>query len=305
MIVNTGLLTADAKSLFLNELSVAEQGLIYALLSTRIQSSKDSEKYRWLGTVPQMREWGTGRLAKGLRSESYDVENLKYEATLEVSRDELADDQTNQIRVRIQELARRAATHKDKLIASLLDSGATAGFNSYDGVTFFNASHVSGASGTQSNALTFDVATPASPTSAEMKAAIGQAIQQMATFKDDQGEPMMIGMGGLMTIVPPNMYQAAREALNASMIANTSNTLSGQADLRVFPFLSGTTKFYVCKTDGIVRPFIFQDREPLEFNAQAENSETEFQREVYLYGVRARYRMTYGYWQYAVQTTLN
>jgi phage major head subunit gpT-like protein len=36
--------------------------------------------------------------------------------------------------------------------------------------------------------------------------------------------------------------------------------------------------------------------------ALAENSEEAFKREKFLYGVRARYRMTYGYWQYAVRT---
>ena len=60
---------------------------------------------------------------------------------------------------------------------------------------------------------------------------------------------------------------------------------------------------YLLKTNGVVRPFIFQDREPLEFGSLAEESEEGFKREKLLFGVRARYRMTYGYWQYAVRTT--
>ena len=50
-----------------------------------------------------------------------------------------------------------------------------------------------------------------------------------------------------------------------------------------------------------MRPFIFQDREPVEFNALAEDSDEGFRREKFLFGVRARYRMAYGYWQYAVR----
>jgi len=81
-----------------------------------------------------------------LGNESYSIENLKYESTLEVDRDEVADDQTGQIRIRIAELAERAASHKDFLLSQLLINGETAGFNSYDGVSFFNDAHVSGSS---------------------------------------------------------------------------------------------------------------------------------------------------------------
>ncbi|HQE27629.1 MAG TPA: Mu-like prophage major head subunit gpT family protein, partial [Phycisphaerae bacterium] len=59
------------------------------------------------------------------------------------------------------------------------------------------------------------------------------------------------------------------------------------------------------KTDGVVRPFIFQDREPVEFGALTENSEEGFKREKLLFGVRARYRLTYGYWQFAIRTVFN
>jgi phage major head subunit gpT-like protein len=55
------------------------------------------------------------------------------------------------------------------------------------------------------------------------------------------------------------------------------------------------------KTDGVIRPFIFQDREPVEFTALTEDSDEGFRREKFLYGVRARYRIAYGYWQYAVR----
>ncbi|MCH8333152.1 Mu-like prophage major head subunit gpT family protein [Candidatus Sumerlaeota bacterium] len=95
---------------------------------TRIPSTSDSESYKWLGSIPRMREFGTGRVAKGVRTESYSVENLKYESTLEVDRDEVSDDQTGQIRVRIAEMAQRAATHKDFLTSQLLANGDSAGF---------------------------------------------------------------------------------------------------------------------------------------------------------------------------------
>jgi phage major head subunit gpT-like protein len=269
---------------------------------TRIESTKGQENYRWLGTVPQVREWGTGRVAKGLRAESYDVVNRKYESTLEVDRDEISDDQTGQIRIRIAELAQRAATHKDYMIGTLLANGHSAGYLSYDGQIFFSAAHVSGASGTQDNDLTNDIADKDAPTTAEMKTNIQLAIGQMLTFKDDQGAPMMLNLAGLVVVVPPNMLFAAMEAANATIIANTSNVIQGMMTVASFPWLTTTDTWFLLKTDGIVRPFIFQDREPIEFSSLAEGSEEDFRREKFLYGIRARYRVTYGYWQYAVRT---
>ena len=41
----------------------------------------------------------------------------------------------------------------------------------------------------------------------------------------------------------------------------------------------------------------------MEFTALEERSDEGFMREKFLYGVRARYRITYGYWQYALKLT--
>jgi len=194
-VINTGLLTKGLRSEFFARFDATPKH--YQELATRIVSHSDSETYRWLGTVPRMRQWGTGRLAKGLRSESYSLENLKYEATIEVDRDEIADDQTGQIRVRVAELAQRAATHKDYLVAELLINGESSGYNSYDGVPFLSDSHSSGASGSQDNKLEYGVSDADNATVAEFKAALKQAIAAMLAFKDDQGEPMLVSATGL------------------------------------------------------------------------------------------------------------
>jgi phage major head subunit gpT-like protein len=301
-IIDTGLLTAGLRSEFLDRLSGTPT--VWQDLATTIKSNKDREAYKFLGSVPPMREWGTGRLARGLRTESYDVTNQKYELTLEVDRDELSDDQTGQIKIRIGEMAARAAQHKDLLIAELLANGGETGYHSYDGVPFFSGSHVSGNSGTQDNDLTFDCVAATDPTVAEFKAAVKQAMQAMLGFKDDQGEPMSAGATGMTLVVAPGLYFTALEAMNATLIGNTDNVLKGAARVVAFPRITNPAVFYLCKTDGVVRPLVFQDREPLEFNELTERSETGFLREVFLYGVRARYTMTYGYWQYAVRTTL-
>jgi len=74
------------------------------------------------------------------------------------------------------ELAQRAATHKDYLIAQLLVNGESAGYESYDGVPFFSTLHASGASGSQDNKLTATAADLDDPTETEFKTALKQAM---------------------------------------------------------------------------------------------------------------------------------
>jgi len=298
-VINTGLLTKGLRSEFFSRYDAATT--YYQDLATRIQSNADTETYKWLGSVPRMREWGTGRVARGLSTESYSVENLKYESTLEVDRDEISDDKTGQIRIRIGELAARAATHKDFLISQLLINGETAGFNSYDGVSFFNDAHVSGLSGAQDNKLTSTAVDPDDPSTDEFKKALNTAIGTMLGFKDNLGDPMANSATGLACIVPTSMFMRALEAVSATIVSSTSNVLQGAARIIAFPWLTDVSKWYLVKTDGVIRPFLFQDREPAEFTALTEESDEGFRREKFLYGVRARYRLAYAYWQFAVR----
>ncbi len=298
-IINTGLLTKGLRSEFFTRFDATATH--YQDLASRIQSTSDSESYKWLGSVPKMREWGTGRVARGLRTESYSVENLKYESTLEVDRDEIADDKTGQIRIRIAEMAQRAARHKDYLIAQLLINGESAGYHSYDGVPFLGETHESGSSGVQSNVSGSYAADADAPTAEEFKTSLQVAIGKLMGLSDDQGDPMATSAAGLVCVVPTNMYVAALEAVSATVVDSTTNTMQGAARIVPFPWLPAATKWYLLKTDPAVGPLIFQDREPVEFTALTQDSDEGFRREKFLYGVRARYRITYGYWQYALR----
>jgi len=49
----------------------------------------------------------------------------------------------------------------------------------------------------------------------------------------------------------------------------------------------------------VVKGVVLQMRKPFEFEALEQNSETGFMRDVYHYGVRARYNAGYGDWRAA------
>lgn len=300
-IVGTGLSTPGIRAEFFQRYAEVNKKTFWNEFATTIKAKTKTEQYRFLGSVAPMREWGTGRKAAGMYSESYNVTDAKYEITLEVDREEIEDDQLGQIKIRVNEMAGRAAQHKDVLIAALLVNGASAGYLSYDGQIFFSAAHTSGQSGTQDNTLAPAIVDKDAPTTPEFRAALRDAIARLLSFKDDQGQIMSMGATGLAIVVPPSMMIVAAEAVNATMVASTSNVLQGAGKVVVFPHLVATDTWFLLKTDNGVRPFILQDRIPLEFTALEANTDEGFRRDKFLYGVRARYRMTFGEWARALK----
>lgn len=285
-------------------------------------SDQASEEYKWLGMSPALREWVDGRQAKGLKDNGITIKNKTWEGTLVIPVDWLRRDKTGQIQIRINELAARAVELDGKLLSTLIIGGGAAGGECYDGQYFFDTDHAEGSSGTQTNALvasdyaSLNVGTAANPTVAEMNAAILSSIQHLFGFKDDQGEPMNTSARNFLVMVPTNMMGAGMGAVYSKIVnASTGaydNTMVNAAAAQGFnvqcvvnPRLTSTTNFFVFRTDAPAKPFIRQEELPLQVDAIAEGSEEEFKNNQHLYGVKRICNAGYGYWQYAVQSTLS
>lgn len=307
VVVDTGLLTRGLKNNFFERFNATPT--YFQDLATTIPSDGQSEAYKWLGSMPQMREWGNGRIPVGLATEGYNIVNAKYELTIEVDGDEFSDDQTGQLAVRVGELAPYAASHKDYLLGALLDGGGTG--LAFDGLSFFNDAHYiqKGTKACDNNLTSVAASDSAVPTVAEFKSAFVAAVGSLTSFKDENGRPVNLSSGGLQIIVPSfEMAYIANEALAGAIQTASSNLLlaSMNSAPRIihFPWLtagSTTQTFYVLKTDMGVRPFILQDREKMTSQWIGYDSENYFQRETLQWGVRARYAMAYGLWQKAIR----
>ena len=118
-------------------------------IAMSVASNQSSEEYKWLGMTAPMTEWLGGRNAKGFRTNGITIQNKRFESTLQVLVEEIRRDKTDQIQLRISELAVRASQHWTKLLTDLI---VTPG-NAYDGTAFFGTAHTEGDSGTQDNAL--------------------------------------------------------------------------------------------------------------------------------------------------------
>ena len=64
----------------------------YAQIATVIPSSTASNTYGWLGQWPAFREWVGDRVVHALKAGQYSITNKEFEATVEVKRADVDDD---------------------------------------------------------------------------------------------------------------------------------------------------------------------------------------------------------------------
>ena len=307
VVVDTGLSSRAVIGRFYRRLEEYAQSAWWTRLAMHFASSQESETYRWLGMVPQVREWVGGRRVRPLRAQGVTLVNKTWESTIRVDADEQRRDKTGQIMVRINELARRVATHPNKLLTTLLSGGEAAAC--YDGQYFFDTDHSEGDSGTQSNSISAGATTPTTPTDREMYEAIVKGIAQIMAVTDDQGEPMNEAARQFLVMVPMPFLSSTLVALSGKVVDATTNPLASGEPFNVTwvanPRLAWTTKFALFRTDGSTRPFIFQEELPVQVQVLAEGSELEVNENQHQYGVKAIHEAGYGFWQDACLVTFS
>lgn len=303
MSLDTAKATVTLRSLthkFDNRLRISQP--FYPEVCTVLPSDGLNEQYALLGNMPGVREWLGDRVFKELRAGNFTIENKHWESSLAIKKTDLADDRMAMYGPVMEELAVEAAFHPDELFfAALADGESTAGF---DGQYFFDTDHAWGDSGTQDNDLTSAAATGTTPTAAEFRTAFHAARSAMLKFKNDQGKfynrPTVRAMSDLLVLVPPEQELAAYEGLTANLLSNNSNVVIDRPRIVVAPQLTDATKFYLFNTGAILKPMVFQAREPLTRQMKglddAETKDVKFMTE-------ARYNVGYLAWWTAVLTT--
>lgn len=285
-------------------------------ISMLFESDQESETYKWLGQAPAMRRWLGGRNAKGFKVEGIIIENLEFEATIEVLLAELRRDKTAQVLLRIRELAARPNAHWADLLTTLIVNGE-AGV-CYDGQFFFDTDHVEGENQTpQSNKIDVTIAdipsvvhgTTIAPAVAEMQGTILKGVQAISGFKDDQNQPMNENAMKFLVMTPTSLWDKALSAVNNQVLAqgetNVLNNIPGmEIQVANNPRLPWTDKISIFRSDGEAKPLIRQQEYDVKVSAIAEGSELEFNENKHRYGVSASRNVGYGYWQHACLLTM-
>ena len=266
-------------------------------VSNLFDSDQAKETYPWIGMVPTLREWIGGRHAKGFISADLEIENLHFEATLEVLVTELRRDKTGQLRIRLGELADRTNAHWARLLSVLLLNGESQ--TCYDGQYFFDTDHPVG-SASVSNKIT---AVLSNATLAAAQAGYGLARTGMKKFKDEEGRSLNITPTVLL--VGPALEDTARALLTNDKLADDKpNPYKGTAELVVDGRIESDTAWFLLDTSKPVKPFVYQPRKKPVFVSQT-NPEAEdvFNLKKYKFGAEARAAAGYGFWQLGFGST--
>ena len=111
----------------------------YDKIAMTVPSVSRDETYGWLGQFPSMRKWVGQRHVKNIIANGFTIKNRKFESTLEISRDDIADDRLGIFKPMFSEMGQAARRHPEELIFGVLASGFTT--NCYDGQFFFDVDH--------------------------------------------------------------------------------------------------------------------------------------------------------------------
>lgn len=104
-----------------------------------VQSSGKSNTYEWLSSFPAFREWVGSRLHKKYAEVAYTVTNRLFEATVDVKRTDVEDDQLGQYGTQAEGAGQSATDLKNDIVFQMV----VGGFSSlcYDGQYFFDTDH--------------------------------------------------------------------------------------------------------------------------------------------------------------------
>ncbi len=146
MIINTATLIAlrtNLKTSFQNAFKGVEP--LYKLVAMTTTSTTSRETYGWMGGLPQIREWIGDRQVKNLEAFDYTLKNRKFELTIGVKRDDIADNTLAGYGITAADFGQKAGLFPDRLIWDVVKNGHQNAC--YDGQYFFDTDHpVAGAS---------------------------------------------------------------------------------------------------------------------------------------------------------------
>ena len=262
----------------------------YQKVATVVPSSTGEQDYKWLGQIPDMREWIGEREVQSLAAYDYSLKNKKFEMTYGVPRDDIEDDKYGVYTVLFSNMGESAAQHPDKLVFGAMMDGFTA--LCYDGKPFFAENHQVGGV-TYSNKGNERLS----------RESYKKARQAIMCIRGDKGKSLNLVPD--LLVVSPALEEEAKLILEADQISGTTNVLKGTAKLLVVPILAEHENYWFLLCTGrFLKPFIYQLREKIKFTSLTKDTdENVFMRDEYLYGATGRSNAGYAFWQMAYGST--
>lgn len=283
------------KTLFNNAFSAAPTS--WEKIAMKVPSSTGSNLYAWLSAFPRMRRWIGEKHVKNLKAFTYTVENEDWEATVEVDRNHIKDDQMGIYAPQAQMAGHSAKQLPDEIVYELVNGAFTN--RCYDGQYFFDTDHpVGSASVSNKGTAALSIASQAAA-----RASYGAGRTAMRKFKDEDGRPL--GIKPTILLVGPALDDTAKALLtNDRLEDGKANPYKGTAELVVDARIESDTAWFLLDTSLPVKPFIYQEREAPNFVQQIDpEADDVFNRKKFKFGAEARAAGGYGFWQLAYGST--
>ncbi|MDA8258369.1 MAG: Mu-like prophage major head subunit gpT family protein [Betaproteobacteria bacterium] len=292
---NLSIIFINLKTIFNNAFAAApSQWNQTAML---VPSGSSQNDYNWLSAFPRMRKWIGEKAVKSLEAFKYSIVNDDWEATVEVNRNHIDDDQLGIYAPQAQMAGFSARQLPDEIVSDLKNNAFAS--LCYDGQFFYDTDHpVAGASVSNKLAVALSVATPAAAA-----ASYGAARTAIMNFKDDEGRPLALIPNVLE--VPPALESVALTLINSDKLNdNSPNPYKGTATVLVNPRLTSATAWFLHVTNMPVKPFIYQERKAPVFVEQTDpQADDVFNRKLFKFGAEARAAGGYAFWQMSVGST--
>lgn len=298
MLVNKASIQAafvGLKTLFNNAFGAAPSN--WEKIAMKVPSSTGSNIYAWLSRFPRMRRWIGEKHVKSLKAFNYTVQNEDFEATVEVDRNDIEDDQLGIYAPQAQMAGFSAKQLPDEIVYEVVNNGF--GSLCYDGQYFFDTDHPVGAQSVSNKGTkALSIATLATA-----MASYGAARTAMGKFADEEGSPLDITP--TILLVPKALEDVGRALLTLERFEDGKpNIYKGTAELVVSGRLTSDTAWYLLDTSRPVKPFIYQERKAPVFVQQVDaEADDVFNRKKFKFGAEARAAGGYGLWQLAYGST--
>ncbi len=189
----------------------------FGRIAMAVRSVTRNQTYPTLGELGPMREWIGERFIERLEADGFTITNRKFEKTVAVLADDIADDQVGIYAPLVSDMGQVAAELPDDLVYEQLEAGFTT--EHYDGQLFFDTDH-----------------------------------------------PVLDADGAEQSV---------------------SNTQGGAG-----------AAWYLIDTTRVIKPLIFQDREPAQIVAKTSLTDGNvFERDEFVWGAKRRCAAGFGAWQ--------
>ena len=258
-----------------------------------VPSKTATNDYAWLSNFPQMKKWIDEKTVKSLAAYKYTVENEDWEATVEVDRNHIEDDQLGIYRPQAQMAGESAKQLPDEIVFDLVNNA----FDNkcYDGKPFFATNHKVGEA-TVSNKGTKKLSIA---TLADAQASYGAARIALMKLKNDEGRSLNIKPNILL--VPPALADIANALMTVDRLEDgKANIFKGTAEVVIDNRLNSDNAWFLLDTTKAIKPFIYQERKKPMFVQQTDiSSDDVFSRKKFKFGAEARAAGGYGFWQLA------